>query len=84
MEVPRIGIESELQLPVYAIVTATRDPSCVCDLYYSLQQHRILNPLSDAQDGTHSLIDSSLVCNPLSHKGNSLFVFFIPHFKESL
>ena len=27
MEVPRLGVESELQLPAYA--TATRDPSCI-------------------------------------------------------
>ena len=31
MEVSRIGIEWELQLPGYTTVTATLDPSCVCD-----------------------------------------------------
>ena len=30
-EVPRLGIESELQLPAYTTVTATWDLSCVCD-----------------------------------------------------
>ena len=33
MEVPRLGVESELQLPVYT--TATRDPIHVCDLHHS-------------------------------------------------
>ena len=31
MEVPRLGVESELQLPATAIATATPDPSCKCD-----------------------------------------------------
>ena len=29
MEVPRLGVESERQLPAYATATATSDPSCV-------------------------------------------------------
>ena len=32
MEVPRRGVESELQLPAYATATATWDPSHICDL----------------------------------------------------
>ena len=35
MEVPRLGVKSELQLPAYAIATATQDPSRVCNLYHS-------------------------------------------------
>ena len=35
MEVPRAGVESELQLPVHTMATATPDPSCVCDLHRS-------------------------------------------------
>ena len=41
MEVPRLGVELELQLLAYAAATATRDPSCVCDLHHSLWQLRI-------------------------------------------
>ena len=37
MEVPRLGVESELQLPAYATVPATGDPSHVCDLEPTLQ-----------------------------------------------
>ena len=34
-EVPRLGIESKLQLPAYATVIATQDPSRVCNLHHS-------------------------------------------------
>ena len=33
MEIPRLGVESELQLLAYTIATATQDLSCICDLY---------------------------------------------------
>ena len=44
MEVPRLGVEWELQLPAYAIATATPDPSHVCDLHNSSWQCQILRP----------------------------------------
>ena len=46
MEVPRLGVESELQLLVYATATATWDPSCVCNLYHTTRQRRIPNHLA--------------------------------------
>ena len=58
MEVPRLGVELELQLPTYATATAMPDPSGVCDLRPSSQQHQILNPLSEARDQTHLPMDS--------------------------
>ena len=58
MEVPRLGVESELQLPAYIIATAMLDSSCICDLRCSLQQRWILNPLSEARDRTGILIDT--------------------------
>ena len=42
MGVPRLGVESELQLLAYTEATGTQDPSCVCDLHHSSWQHRIL------------------------------------------
>jgi len=46
----------------YARATATPGPSCVCDLHHSSQQYQILNPLSQARDWTHVLLDTSWVC----------------------
>ena len=60
MEVPRLGVESELELLAYAIATAMPDPSCICDLCHSSQQHWIFNPLSEAKDRTHILMDPML------------------------
>ena len=39
MEIPRLWLKSELQLPACATATATRDPSHICDLHHSSQQH---------------------------------------------
>ena len=52
MEVPKLGVESELQLPAYATATAMQDPSPIYNLHHSLQQCQILNPLSGARDQT--------------------------------
>ena len=71
MEVLRLGVELELQLPAYTTVTAMRDPSHICDLPHHLRQRWILDPLSEARDQTHILIDTSQVFNPPSHNGNS-------------
>ena len=49
-----------------------RDPSHVSDPHHSSWQRRILNPLRKARDGTHLLMDTSRVHQPLSHNRNSL------------
>ena len=49
-DIPRLGVELELQLLAYAIATTTQDPSCVFHLHHSSQQCWILNPLSEARD----------------------------------
>ena len=54
MEVPRLGLESELQLLAYAAYAAMWDPSHVCDLHHSSWKRQILNPLSEARGGTAS------------------------------
>ena len=61
MEVPRLGVESELQLLAYTTVTATWDLSCICDLYHSSWQCRILN-LSEARGQIHNLMVPTRIC----------------------
>ena len=50
MEVPRLGVESELQLLAYTTAAAMQNLSHVCDLHPSSRQHQIPNPLSEARD----------------------------------
>ena len=70
MEVPKLWVESELQLLAYTTATAMPDLSCICDLYCSSWQRQILNPLSEARDQTHTLMGTSWVHNLLKHNGN--------------
>ena len=73
MEVPRLGVESELQLPACITATAMQDPNHICDLHYTSWQCQILNPLSKAMDQTHILMDAnqihfcSMMETPLGH-----------------
>ena len=59
MEVPLARFELELQLLAYVTAIATPDLSCICDLYCSLRQCWILNPLK-ARDRTCILMDTML------------------------
>ena len=76
MAVPRLGVKSELQLLAYATTTAPWDLSCICDLCHSSWQHWILNPLNEARDRTHVLMDASqrLNCLTLIHGMGALTV----------
>ena len=67
MEVPRLGVKSELQPLAYytratATATAKRDPSHVCDPHHG--SSRILNALSKARDRTRILMDTGWVRYP--------------------
>ena len=48
MGVPRLGVESELQLPAYITAAATPGPSHVFDLHHSSWHCQIHNPLNEA------------------------------------
>ena len=50
MDIPRLGVESEL--PAYTRATAMPDLSSILDLHCSLWQCWILNPVSEARDQT--------------------------------
>ena len=58
MEIPTLVVKLELQLLAYATAIATPDPSHICNLYHSLWQCWILNPLREAKDHTHMLMDT--------------------------
>ena len=53
MEVPRLGIDLELELQAYIRATAMRDPIHVWELHWQLGQHGILNPLSEEGSNLH-------------------------------
>jgi len=77
MEVPRLGVKSELQFPDYATDTAILDPSCFGELYHSSQQCRILNSLSRDRDWTCFLIDTSWVLYQWATTGMPKLTFWI-------
>ena len=56
------GSEARGQIRASAAGLATQDPSRICDLHHSSQQCWILNPLSEARDQIHLLMDISWVC----------------------
>ena len=71
MEVPKLGVESELQLPAFNTATGMSDLSHVCDLHHSSRQYQIPNPLSEVRNQTYILMDTSQNCFLLSHDGSS-------------
>ena len=73
MEVPRLGVQMELQL--LACTTAMQDPSCICDLHHSSWQCQIFNPLSEARDLTRDLMVPSQICFHCATTGIPVFVF---------
>ena len=69
MEIPRLGVQLELQLLAYATAIATRDQSLICDLHHSLGHCWILNPLSKDRDQIYILMDISQVHYHLATTG---------------
>ena len=67
-EVPRLRVQSELQLPAYTTARAMPDLSHACDLHCGLWQCWALNPLSKVRDRICILMDTSWVLNLLSQK----------------
>ena len=79
MEVPRLGVWSEMQLLACATDTAMPDLSWTWDLPCSLRQCQILNPLSKVRYQTCTLADTNWVLNMLSHNRKSS-----THFRKKL
>ena len=63
MEIPRLEVEPELQLPATATATSTamQDLSQVFNLRHNSQQHQSLIALSEARDQIHILMETSRV-----------------------
>jgi len=72
MEVPRLEVESELQLLAYTTATTTQDQSHICDLHHSSWQHQIVNPLNEARDRTHNVIVPSRIRFRCTTKGTPI------------
>ena len=76
MEVPRLGVKSELQLLAYTTAIAMQDPSHVCSLYHSARQGRVLNALSESRDQTRNLMVLSQICFCCATAGTPVFFLF--------
>ena len=77
MEVPRLGVRSELLVPAYTIATVMPDLSHVCNLHHSSRQRKILSPLSEARDRTRKLMVPKVDLLTTEPRRELLFVFYI-------
>ena len=68
-EVPRLGVESVLQLLAYSTATATPDLRCICTLQHSSQQQQTPDPRSEARDPTCILMDTGQIHFPCATMG---------------
>ena len=76
METPRLGVESELQLPAYTTAVVMPDLSRFCNLHRSSWQRGILNPLSEARGQTRNLVVPSRIHFCCATTGTPLGLFF--------
>ena len=74
VEVPRLGVGSELQQPV-STATAMPDLSHFCNLHHSSWQHRIVYPYERGQGSNPHPHEQQLGSLPLSHNRNSPLYF---------
>ena len=82
MEVPRLGVDLELQLPAHTTVTAMEGLCHVCNLHHSLGQPQILDPLSEARDQNPILRDTSRVFFRCPTVGTPACLFLKTHIEE--
>ena len=75
MEVPRLGVQSELQLLAYTRATETSDLSRVCDLRHISRPHRILNPLERGQGSNCNLMVPGGIHFRCASTGTPRFIF---------
>ena len=73
MKVPRLGVKSHLQMLACSTAIAMWDLSHICNLHHSSQQHWIPDPLSEAGDETHILVNTTRISFHCTTTGNSYF-----------
>ena len=59
------------EMPAYTTATTVQDPSCVCDLHHSSQQHQIFNPLSKARNHQNFFLKCLL------NSDDNIYQFFV-------
>ena len=84
VEVPRLGVSSELQLPACTTATATPDLSHVCNLHHSSRQRQILNPLREAKDRTRDLMVPSRIHFCCTMTGPHLYSIYLFSYTSSM
>ena len=78
MEIPSLGIKSELQLSAYTTAIAMRDPSHMCHLHHNSRQCQTPSPLNETRDWTHILMDTWIrFCCATTGTPNSLMLNYI-------
>ena len=76
MEISRLAVEWELQLPDYTTATAMPDLSHICDLHHRSWQHQILNPLIELKDQNCNLMVPSQNHFHCTSMGTPVFLIF--------
>ena len=84
MEVPRVGVESELHLLPYTTAIATQDLNRIFDIHHSSQQCWILNPLMEARDRIRNLMVPSQICFHCATTGTLMVLFYLCLMQQSL
>ena len=81
MEVPRLGVELELQLPAYTTGKAMQDLSLVFNLHHSSRQCGFLNALSKSRDRTCNFMVTSWIrfCCPTTGTPSFTFSLSVLH-----
>ena len=84
MDVPRLGVKLELQLPACATTIATWVPSHIYDQHHRLWQCWILHPLSKASEPAMELAFLQTLCyvlNPLScNRSSTCFALKVKYY----
>ena len=75
VEVPRLGVKSELHLVAYTTATATGYLSSICNQHHSCWKCWMPDPLSDAKDPTHILMDTSWIRFHCTTSGTPKYYF---------